>query len=245
MIKLTKSIIRTLERIEQTIEDDARNGVIYPLYSEKRYELYNSTEEYLYKFRRFKWNLISGKNGLLNCKDTKKRANMIKIVDAIWEFYRPFNSTQIANIENDAFFEDDLKPRLIRFLQANPTDKNANCLKYFFMHPCDSSWEQVDEYCKVREFKLMKSKQEYNRILKEEGVQILNSKLEGQNQIQIAFLRISKEEVLEEKGLKYDYKDFANEYAYSLDGEELKAYRLWFDIREKGIYYIYIPNVII
>lgn len=113
------------------------------------------------------------------------------------------------------------------------------------MHPCDSSWEQVDEYCKVREFKLMKSKQEYNRILKEEGVQILNSKLEGQNQIQIAFLRISKEEVLEEKGLKYDYKDFANEYAYSLDGEELKAYRLWFDIREKGIYYIYIPNVII
>ena len=58
MIKLTKSIIRTLERIEQTIEDDARNGVIYPLYSEKRYELYNSTEEYLYKFRRMDYLIV-------------------------------------------------------------------------------------------------------------------------------------------------------------------------------------------
>ena len=245
MIILTESIKRTLERIGQTIENDLNNGIIYPLYSEKHHELLSSTEEYLVNFRKFKWSLESGKHELLHCRDINKRKNMIKIVDYILDFCRPFTIEQILNIENDAFFDDDLKPRLIRFLQANPNDTDANFLSCFFRHPCDYSWEQVDEYCKVREFKLLKSKQEYNRILKEEGVQILNPKLEGQNQIWIAFLRISKEEVLEEKGLKNDYKDFDNEYAYSLDREELKAYRLWFDIREKGIYYIYIPNVII
>lgn len=245
MIKLSKSIIRTLERMEQTIEDDVRNGVIYPLYSEKSHDGYNSTEEYLYRFRNFKWNLISGKHELLHCKDIDKRANMIKIIDAIWEFYRAFESTQIVNIESDAFFEDDLKPRLKRFLQAYPTDLDANTLEYFFRNPCYSSWNQLDEQCKIREFKLVKSKQDYNRILKEQGVQILKPRLEGVNQIHIAFLKISEDEILKEKGLQHDYRNFANEYAYSWNEEELRSYKLWFDIREKGIYYIYIPDVII
>ena len=121
---------------------------------------------------------------------------MIKIVDYILDFCRPFTIEQILNIENDAFFDDDIKPRLIRFLQANPTDLDANVLKYFFNHPWDYSWSQADNCCKVREFKLLKSKQEYNEILKEEGVQVLEPRTEGKNKIWIAFLRISEDEIL-------------------------------------------------
>lgn len=245
MINLSESIKRTLERIGQTIESDAKNGVIYPLYSKKKSEFFNSTEEYLVAFKKFKWSLESGTNELMHCRAIEGKQNMIKIVDAIWDFYKPFTTTQIANIENDVFFEDDLKARLKRFLQANPTDLDANVLKYFFNYPWDYSWSQVDDCCKVREFKLLKSKQKYNKVLKEEGVQVLEPRTEGKNKIWIAFLRISEDEILKEKGLQNDYKEFVDKYAYSLNELERQSYRLWFDIREKGIYYIYIPDVII
>lgn len=245
MIFLSQSIKRTLERIEQTIENDIKNGIVYPSTVAINKVVHvgsDTTEMQLRLFKEFRKSLEEGTNKLMQCDDIDREKAMLKIIDAIWCFYEPFTGTQISNIENDAVIGDGLVQKLEKFFQANKTDTEARALKNFFNNPCASSWGQEDSWCGIREFKLVKSKQEYNIIIKNPNITDITTDTQRKTRIRLAFYSIAEEKIIKEKGLYRDYIRFMYEYLYLDDA--LEKYKLWYDIRKKGIYYVYIPNVI-
>lgn len=245
MIKLSKSVRRTLERVDKTIEKDIENGIIYPSTVAINGIVHvgpDATEVQSKIFKKFRQSLEDGTNILMQYKDGEKA--MLDIIEVIWDFYEPFTKTQILNIENDAYIEADLIRRLEKFQQINKNDKEAKALMNFFNNPCASAWGQEDLWCGVRKFKLVKSLEEYNNILRKKGIQDIttNTNAIEECNIRVAFSYMSEDEAMIQKGFHWDYnKRFKCKYS----GEEsaLRKYKIWNDIRSVGEYYIYIPDV--
>ena len=82
---------------------------------------------------------------------------------------------------------------------------------------------------------------EYKKILERESVKDIAPKNSKKClNIRLGFSRIEEEQVIQEKGLVNDYRRFCDKYKSS---REAQKYKLWYDICEKGIYYVYIPKV--
>lgn len=240
-----------MNRIESTLEKDLKNGVEYPITvteNNKQYTNLEATRICLERFRKLKFQLENGTHPLAQCdaRDTEK--NLIKIQDLITEYYEIFSATQILNIENLSFIENELIKRLERFLEKNPDIKIAKNLHNFFCNPCSGSWGQEDAYCEARFFKFVDTSEEYLKILEETRAEDITTYSDSEDSpIRIAFYRVMVSEIIEKRGLKYDWKRFLRQYGgenyYDYYSETLKKYKDLLDIKETGFYYIYIPEV--
>lgn len=250
MIFLSQSIKRTLVRIEQTIEKDIQNGIVYPStipVNGIRYVGTNTTIRQLHFFKAFKKSLEEGTNKLMQCDDIDREYAMLDIIDAIWNFYEPFTADQKLIIQNDSIIDDALIKRFKTFIENNREDDITKSLDNFLQNPCTSSWGQDDQWCGVRVFKLVETFNEYKNILNQNGIYDIttNRFCKEKSKIRLAFLRISEDEIIKEKGLYRDYIRFVDKYLFSRSVDitsAIQKYKMWYDIRSTGFYYIYIPD---
>lgn len=250
MLLLSQSAKRTLERIEKTIEKDIKNGIVYPStipVNSISHVGPDTTIRQLQFFKAFKKSLETGANKLMQCEDIAREDAMLDVIDAIWEFYEPFTSDQKLIIENDAVIDEDLIKRLELFSKKNKENRTAKSLNNFLQNPCTSAWGQDDLWCGIREFKLVETLDEYENILHTSGIcDITTDKsCDEKTEIRLAFYRISAEEIIKKKGLYRDYIRFVEKYLFSrrIDvTSAIQKYKMWYDIRTIGIYYIYIPD---
>lgn len=247
MLVLSENIKRILNRIEETIQDDIKKGVQYPVAYKVDGTIYpdeKATYKYWMAFHEFKDSLEKGYNPILRCCDDQKEEAMLEVVSNILKFYEPFNTIKIYNIENEAIIDEELIQRLKNFRARSPKDEVAKALENFFNNPCASSWTQWDACCGLRIFKPVSTYKEYEEILKKEYVRDITSvKPKKRLNIRIAFSQSEAVKIIEEKGLKYDFERFM--YKYAGQGNisyKIKEYEIWHGIRRTGIYYIYIPN---
>lgn len=248
---LTSSIIRTMNRIENTLENDVKNGVKYPItvtQAGKKYTDYAATKICLERFREIKDQLENGTHPLVRGDAREREKDLIKIQDLITEYYKLFDATQVLNIENLAFIEDELFQRLNKFLDKNPDIQIAQNLQRFFVNPCSGSWGQEDAWCEARLFKFVDTPEEYLQILEETRAEDITTDFEPEESpIRMAFYRIMVSEIIEKRGLKFDWQRFLRQYGgehyYDYYPETLKKYKDLLDIKETGMYYIYIPKV--
>lgn len=244
MLILSEAINRTLERIEKTIMADVEKEIRYPItvaIDKKAHTGPDATSIQLQIFQEFKKSLENGINPVIRCYDAEREEAMLELIDRIWAFYEPFTAQQILNIKNSAIIEDGLKQRLEKFRKKFKEDKVAEALTNFFNDPCASSWDMEDSSCGLRIFKLVPTLEEYKKILERESVKDIAPKNSKKClNIRLGFSRIEEEQVIQEKGLVNDYRRFCDKYKSS---REAQKYKLWYDICEKGIYYVYIPKV--
>ena len=248
MLTLSKNIKRMLVRIEQTIEKDIENGIVYP------YTIYPSdvakskivhvgedtTRIQKKNFNRFKKSLEDGTNMFMKCDDIDKEKSMIGIVRDINRFLEPFEDEKKSQIENETLISQKLVKRLESFLKEERNSSNeAVALRLFLKNSRSLSWGLIDESCSEKKFLLVDSEKDYKDILKKECVKELT---DLKSKIHIVFSKIPESEIIQEKGLQWDFKRFARENEY--DEERTDAYKKWYGIRTKGIYYVYIPDSI-
>ena len=249
---LTSSIIRTMNRIEDTLENDVKNSVKNPITvtqaGNKYTDLAATKIICLERFREIKDQLENGTHPLV-CGDAREREkDLIKIQNLITEYYELFDATQVLNIENLAFIEEGLFQRLNNFLNKNPDIQIAQNLQRFFDNPCSGSWGQEDARCEARLFKFVDTPEEYLQILeKTRSKDITTGFKSEESPIRMAFYRIMVSEIIEKRGLKFDWQRFLRQYGgehyYDYYSETLKKYKDLLDIKETGMYYIYIPKV--
>lgn len=249
---LTSSIIRTMNRIEDTLENDVKNSVKNPITvtqaGNKYTDLAATKIICLERFREIKDQLENGTHPLV-CGDAREREkDLIKIQDLITEYYELFDATQVLNIENLAFIEEGLFQRLNNFLNKNPDIQIAQNLQRFFDNPCSGSWGQEDARCEARLFKFVDTPEEYLQILEKTRAKDITTGFKSEESpIRMAFYRIMVSEIIEKRGLKFDWQRFLRQYGgehyYDYYSETLKKYKDLLDIKETGMYYIYIPKV--
>lgn len=246
MLKLTPSIKRTLERTERTFESDLEAGITYPITTSVNGIVWTegeTTRVQLENFRKFRKSLEDGTHPLMNCTDREAERNLLKIIYEIARFYEILIPDKIRNIENLDMIDKGLIVRLENFLKVNPENVEANALRNFFNRPRYSSWGMEDAYCEAREFKLVNTLEEFDEILEQQKrVEDISSDSNPNPAIKIAFYRISAHEMIVKKGLRWDYNRFVCDYYGGYEG--LDSYKLLHDIKETGIYYVYIPQVV-
>lgn len=248
MLILSKNIKRTLERIEKTIQKDIKEGAEYPASFAVNQIVYTgkeAVERQLTIFQAFKRSLENGTNQVVNCYDDEREESMLDLIGMIWKFYDPFTGSQIANIDNEAVIEKGIRQRLEKFRERFCKDKVAADLEKFLKNPCSSSWGTDDKHCGFRIFKLVLTSEEFKHIVKRKGISEItaNQPKEGCN-IHIAFERIEECQVIKKKGLQHDYKRFLYKFANHENLDiKIEKYKFWYGIKERGIYYVYIPDI--
>lgn len=249
-LKLTLPMQRILKRIELTIQDDLKNGIEYEGYLSSDHGVCiscNNTELQLDEFRKFRARLELGTHPLMDCTPAEGKKNLLILYDLITDYCNVFTPTQRLAIENVSFIEDAISKKLKKYFKKNPNDETAISLRKFLANASTGAWGPADRFCEARFFKSVESMEEFNKIIEEtEAMDISDGCEQGEECIKIAFYRIYEEQIINTRGLKYDWQDFYQRFidkpVERNSDRVYRAYKALMDIKNTGMYYVYIPN---
>ena len=221
------SILRILERIGDVYERDLKIQI----------------EE----FEKFKAGLKNGNSSLLVCEEGKEVEAKMRLMYAIKEYYEPLCVDDIYRVENDVYIQEGLRERIERLSTESRTRKEALSILSFLKDAYRSSWGQGDSNYKIRDFRLVKTEDEFKRILDIEDAEELTAKknlnLEF-NSIQVGLVTMDSIDIYKKKKIFEDYQKFLLEHSSDIDfNDALEVFNLWHDVRETAIYYVYVPEL--
>lgn len=249
MIYLPESIERTLGRIAEAYKRDIKKGKSYYSSITKNGKTYTGTDTVriqLEYFEGFKASLENGKSELLICEEGKEDEAKIRLMNAIYEWYEPLSMQDIYLIEKDVYIQKELKKRITKLKKESNTKQEAENLLGFLNNAHNSSWGQEDEHYKIRDFRLVESAEEFEKILEESnGVRELTSSknlIVDFTTIRVALVPMGWRTVMKKKGIFEDYKRFTNNLGDINFDAAFKMFNWWHDVRETAIYYIYVPT---
>lgn len=239
MIFLPESIERTLERIGDAYKSKIKNG--------KKDKENNTVKTQLEYFEKFKASLENGTNQLLICEEGKEDEAKIRLMYAVWEWYKPLCMEDIHRVENDAYIQNGLKERLERLCSDAKLKKEALNLLGFLNNAYSSSWGQGDTHYKIKDFRLVESEEEFEKILNEfysaEELTASPWLIVEYTTIRVALVPMDWTTIYKKKGIFEDYQRFCHEHIGDMGFDDaLKMFNLWHDVRETAIYYIYAPR---
>lgn len=250
MIYLPESIERTLARIEKTYKKDIKIGRAYYHSITKDGKTYTGTDTVkiqLEYFKEFKASLEDGTSEFLFCEQGQEERAKIRLMNAIREFYDPLFHEDICIINNDVYFERGLRKRIQSLSTQIQTKEEAENLLRFFDNAHSSSWGQEDAYCEIRDFRLVKSEEEFEEILAKfhaEELTRCKKLLVDYNTIRVALVTVGCRTIYKKKGIYEDFQRLCKEYRGDKDFDNVwKMFNIWHDVRETAIYYIYAPKV--
>lgn len=250
MIFLSESIERILERISEAYKRDIKKRTSYYSSISKNGKIYTGTDTVkiqLEYFEEFKSSLENGTNQLLVCKEGKEDEAKIRLMHAIFEWYEPLSMDDISRIENEVYIQRGLRKRIERLSNECKTKKEALNLLEFIDNAYCSSWGQEDANYKIKDFRLVESKEDFEKILKESNgaEELTTSKYLAIDfsTIRVALVPIDCITIYKKKGIFEDYKRFCKEHIGVMNFDNaFKMFNLWHDVRETAIYYIYAPK---
>ena len=250
MIYLPESIERTLARIEEIYKRDVKTKKSYYHSITKNGKTYTGTDTVkiqLENFKEFKASLENGTSEFLVCQEGQEEKAKIRLMRAIWEFYEPLSYNNTCIIDKDVYIQRGLRKR-IQYLRAQKqTQEEAENLLGFLDNAHSSSWGQEDDHYKIRDFRLVKSKEEFEEILEKFHAKELTgckNLIVDYTTIRVALLTVDWKTIYKKKGIYEDFQRFCKEYSRDIHfGEAWKVFNIWHDVRETAIYYIYAPKV--
>lgn len=156
--------------------------------------------------------------------------------------YLPVNSCYL--VTRDISCEEKLEKALKRKRFKKGVRKEALSLLNFIQKRQLCSWEQIDEYVDCCFFKYINSEQELENLLsQQEYIELTPGNIEPFKEIRVAYLEQSKYEIYEKKGILNEFEMLLNEYRNDDLNIHLKVFDMWNDIKETGIYYVFIPKI--
>lgn len=248
---LPESIERTLDRIEQTYISDVQKGKSYYSLIKRNGKEYVGTDTvllHLADFRRFKARLKNEDaiDPLLICKKYSENEAKIKLMYEIWTWYDPLWNEDIKKITNDVFVQKELRNNLNTLSRKRgPAKAESKKIIKFIDTAHYSSWGMDDERYRIRDFRLVRTPDEFEDILKNEKAEEISASsncIEEFNIIRVALVTLDFETLYKKKGLYEEYIHLRDEYVTSSCFENaVKMFNLWHDVRETAIYYVYCP----
>lgn len=249
MIFIPESIERTLKRIEKAYQEDLEKGRSYYHSISKDGKVYRGTDTVriqLESFEEFKASLENGTSELLKCEDGKEDEAKIRLMHAIGEFYNPLSAKSIKMIRKDVYIQRGLRARIKKFAAKSQKHEEASSLLEFIRDAHWSSWGQGDAEYDIRDFRLVKSEEEFEEILHLEGAEELTRSKDLVVEfasIRVALVTLEETDIYKRKGIFEDYNRFLDEHLGSNNFDDaMKAFNLWHDVRETAIYYVYVPE---
>ena len=249
MIFLPESIKRILERIEEAYKRDIMRRRAYYSSISKNGKTYKGTDTVKFQlesFQEFKASLENGTSPLLTCEEGKEDEAKIRLMHAVYKWFEPLGMEDIYRIKNDVYIQRGLKSRIKKLSKNLKTKEESLCLLRFLNYAYASSWGQEDENYEVRDFRLVESEEEFEKILKKyRDAEDLTAN-EGTvdfTTIRVALVPIDEVSIYKDKGIWEEYRQFIERYLVCLKISDLiKMFNLWHDVRETAIYYIYVPK---
>lgn len=251
MIYLPESIERILERIGEAYKRDIKKRRSYYYSISKNGKTYTGTDTVkiqLEYFEEFKASLENGTSQLLVCEEGKEDEAKIRLMHAVWEWYEPLWAEDVYRVENDVYIQRGLRKRIERLGDECETQKEALDLLEFLNKAYNSSWGQEDAHYKIKDFRLVESEEEFEKILNEfNGAEELTASkwlIVDYTTIRVAFVPMDWRTILIKKGIFEDYQRFYKDHLGDMNFDNaFKMFNLWHDVRETAIYYIYAPKV--
>ncbi len=168
MIYLSESIERMLERIEIVCKRDIKKCKAYfsmVTRDGKNYYGSDTVRFWLEDFKAFKAALLDGSSEYLKCEEGFEEEAKISLMQAIYAWMSPFWSDDISWIQNDVYVQRGLKKRIERLADLPETHDEAENLLNFIEKAYCSGWGQMDEYYKIKEFRMLDTEEEFEEIL--------------------------------------------------------------------------------
>ena len=250
MIYLPESIERTLARIEDAYKRDIKKGRAYHSSIIKGGKTYTGTAILKIKledFKKFKASLENGTSELLVCKEGQEEKAKIRLMNAIWWYYVPLCHDDICIIDNDVYIQRGLRNRIQSLSTQKRTKEEAENLLQFLDNAHCSSWGQGDAHYKIRDFRLVKSKEEFEEILSKLHAEELTgceNLIVDYTTIRVALVTVDWRTIYKKKGIYEDFQRLRKEHGGDMDFDDVwKMFNIWHDVRETAIYYIYAPKV--
>ncbi len=251
MIFLPESIERILERIGEAYKRDIKKCRSYYSSISKNGKKYTGTDTVkiqLEYFEEFKTSLENGTNQLLVCEEGKEDEAKIRLMNAVLEWYEPLWAEDVCRVENDVYIQRGLRKRIERLKNECKTQKEALNLLGFLNNAYNSSWRQDDAHYKIKDFRLVESEEEFEKILNkfDNAEELTASKwnIVDYTTIRVVLVPMDRRTILIRKGLFEDYQRFYKEHLGDMNFDSaFKMFNLWHDVRETAIYYIYAPKV--
>lgn len=229
MIIVPDNIIRKLNRIEEIYSDKYWRGGSY---------LNRESLERYVMFERFKRGLENGTSLLLQCEVGAEQEAIIKLLKKIRKWYDPLWAKDIHVAEADINVESELLDTLKKVSEKKAMREEALSILEVIENAGYSSWGQMDNPYRNKEFKLIQSYADFKKYMR-----IGRELTEGSEKIRVALLEINWQQMLILKGEKYRYKNFLLKNSKKENfGELWEAFLEWYGVREKAVYYVYIPQ---
>lgn len=189
----------------------------------------------------------NGTSQLLVCEEGKEDEAKIRLMYAVWEWYEPLSMEDVYRVENDVYIQRGLRERIESLGNECETQKEALNLLGFLNNAYNSSWGQEDAHYKIKDFRLVESEEEFERILNEfNGADELTASkwlIVDYTTIRVALVPMDWRTILKKKGIFEDYQRFCKEHLGDMNFDDaFKMFKLWHDVRETAIYYIYAPK---
>jgi len=250
MIYLPESVERTLARVEEVYKRDIKKRRSYYSSIIKDGKTYTGTDTVkimLEDFKKFKASLENGTSELLVCEEGQEEKAKIRLMNAIWEYYEPLWHEDICIIDNDVYIQKGLQRRILSLSAQRQTKEEAENLLEFLNSAHYSSWGQGDTYYKIRDFRLVKSKEEFEEILTKLHAEELTgckNLIVDYTTIRVAWIAVDWRTIYKKKGFYEDFQRLRKEHGGDMDFDDVwKMFNIWHDVRETAIYYIYAPKV--
>lgn len=211
----------------------------------RMYSGVETTEYFLETVKHFR-KLLDTQEEYLICQTEEEFRK--KVYFKICEFSKPLSEKAILRITHSYTCQGQLEDAL-RAARKDPNlYHEAEFISWFISNGCTEHWSDVDETIIHKEFKLVRSKETFEKIVSGKGkyptVEITQSGKIPFAHFRVAMQKFSIEDCYRKQSKRREYHDFwerpHNIEEFSTDCD---IFNLWNNVSETGVYYVYFPKL--
>ncbi len=204
-----------------------------------------TTEYFLKSVKKF-YELLETQGEYLAVKSEEEFRK--KVYSKICEFYKPLSETAIRRITNSTTCQGQLEDALRLAKKNSILYPEAKFISWFISNACTHNWCDADETICCKEFKLVKSKEDFEKLVSGKGkypaFEITQSGEIPFKHFRVALQKFSIEDCYRKRSKLRKYRDFW-EGPHNIEefATECEIFNMWNNVSETGVYYVYIPEV--
>lgn len=199
---------------------------------------------WLNRLKEFHYSLKTGQHPLLDYHPGEADNQKMALMRSLFAFLTPLSYPEINKVSNKVIIDRGIQYRLKKMCRTPETYEEATALTCFIDTAYNSSWGNSDQFFPNKTFRLIKSKEEWEKLLRTKGIELLTSSPNVRptfTTIQVAMELKKLEEIYKEMGLYEDYIDCIERH-FPSPGQAIKMFSFWHGIAPTAIFYIHFTN---